>query len=523
MKQSLLLLLFVVALSLLSAQTPALVGYWQNWNDGNAPYIQLDQVDARYNVIEVSFAVPGGGTDYSMTFTPDQVSQATLISQIQTLQSQGKKVLISLGGATAPISLDNTSERDVFISTMGTILNTYGFDGIDIDFEGSSITISPGTTIAAPTDAKIVHLIFAIKKVMQNYRATHAGTKLMLTMAPETAFVQGGQSAYGGIWGAYLPVIHALRDSLDILQVQLYNSGSMYGIDGGIYTQGTADFIVAMTEAVIRGFTTVGSGGAFAGIPASKVAIALPACPSAAGGGYTSPANVAAAINYLRGTGPKPGTYTRVQAAGYPDLRGMMTWSINWDKVTTCNTSAYQYAQSFQNIFGAALPVTLTHFNARQERNGIELWWETSQEVNVAYYQLEYSSDAVSFDNLGKVTAKNGGLAQQHYQYTHATPNPQKNYYRLKMVDTDGSSTYSNVIVLTLSNSNDPVIFPNPVVDRFIISNKTESALYRVLNMQGQVVQQGIYLVGEPILVDGLSAGVYYLAVEEGICKLVKY
>ena len=35
--------------------------------------------------------------------------------------------------------------------------------------------------------------------------------------------------------------------------VQLYNSGSMYGIDGNIYTQGTADFIVAMTEAVIQG------------------------------------------------------------------------------------------------------------------------------------------------------------------------------------------------------------------------------------------------------------------------------
>jgi chitinase len=42
-------------------------------------------------------------------------------------------------------------------------------------------------------------------------------------MAPETAFVQGGMSAFTGIWGAYLPVIHALRDSLDMLNVQLYN------------------------------------------------------------------------------------------------------------------------------------------------------------------------------------------------------------------------------------------------------------------------------------------------------------
>ena len=48
----------------------------------------------------------------------------------------------------------------------------------------------------------------------------------------------------------------------------------MYGVDGGIYTQGTADFIVSQTEAVIKGFNT--SGGAFAGLPANKIAVGLP-------------------------------------------------------------------------------------------------------------------------------------------------------------------------------------------------------------------------------------------------------
>ena len=105
----------------------------------------------------------------------------------------------------------------------------------------------------------------------------------MLTMAPETAYVQGGQSGFGSIWGGYLPIIDALKDSIDILQVQLYNSGTMLGIDGNIYTQGTADFIVAMTEATIHGFNT--SGGMFAGLPATKIAVGLPACTSAAGGG----------------------------------------------------------------------------------------------------------------------------------------------------------------------------------------------------------------------------------------------
>jgi chitinase len=339
--------IFTFICTLLNAQTPALVGYWHNWNAASSPYIPLDQVDARYNVVCVSFGVPQAGTNAQIVFVPDGATQATLITQIQTLKSQGRKVVLSLGGATAPISITNAADKTAFINSVTSLVNTYGFDGIDIDFEGSSLSVTSGSTIANPVDAPVVNLIAGLKQVMVNFRTTK-NSKMFLSMAPETAFVQGGMSAYGGIWGGYLPVINALRDSMDILQVQLYNSGSMYGIDGKIYTQGTADFLVSQTEAVIKGFNT--AGGAFAGLPASKIAVGLPACSSAAGSGFATTATVKAAVNYLRGTGPKPGTYTLSKVGGYPDLRGLMTWSINWDKVSTCG-AAYEFAQNFQTIF----------------------------------------------------------------------------------------------------------------------------------------------------------------------------
>lgn len=266
---------------LAQAQGPDLVGYWHNWNDASAPYIELDQVDPRYTVIEVAFAEPAPGTTYDMQFVPSLTTPATFIAQVASLQAQGKKVLISMGGANATVQLNADVERDQFITSMVGILNTYGFDGLDIDLEGASVT-NTGGTIAAPTTPSVIRLIDAIGSIMAQYHAQN-NRKMMLTMAPETAFVQGGMSAYGGIWGAYLPIIDALRDSLDILQVQLYNSGSMYGIDGGIYNQGTADFIVSQTEAVLQGFTT--AGGTFAGLRPDQVAIGLPACTSAAGGG----------------------------------------------------------------------------------------------------------------------------------------------------------------------------------------------------------------------------------------------
>ena len=347
---------------------PALIGYWHNWNDMSAPYIPLDSIDNRYNVIEIAFAVPVSTTNMTMQYTPDGVSQSVFIAKVQALKMQGKKVLISVGGATASIDLTTTANKNAFVSSMTTIINTYGFDGMDIDIENGNSILINGGTISAPGNIAQINLIDAIKQIMANYRATHP-QKLLLTMAPETAFVQGGQSGFGSIWGGYLPIIHALRDSLDLLQVQLYNSGSMYGIDSKIYTQGSADFILAMTEAVIQGFNT--SGGMFTGLPASKIAVGLPACTNAAGGGFVDSATVKAALNYLTGKGPKPGTYVLSITGGYPSLRGLMTWSINWDAVSNC-ANRYQFANNYQSIFGSYIIPQVPNYVST---TGLIVWW----------------------------------------------------------------------------------------------------------------------------------------------------
>jgi chitinase len=384
--------LLVLSTLTAAAQGPDLIGYWHNWNDGSAPYLELSQVDPRYTVIEVSFAVPAVGSTYDMVFSPAETAPATFIADVATLQAQGKKVLISIGGANATVHLDSDAERDQFVSSLLGIMDTYGFDGIDIDLEGASVAITGGT-IAAPTDARIIRLIDAVNSIADQFESVN-GVPMMLTMAPETAYVQGGMSAYGGIWGAYLPLIDALRGRLDILQVQLYNSGSMYGIDGDIYTQGTADFIVSQTEALLQGFTT--GGGFFAPLPPEKVAIGLPACPLAAGGGYVSPAVLEQAVDYLRGTGPQPGSYQRV--ATYPTLRGLMTWSINWDAVGSCAV-ADEYAQAFEDIFGITTAV--------QEAPDDEITvWPVPVDGGVLNISgLDGGEDLILLDALGRMVA----------------------------------------------------------------------------------------------------------------------
>ena len=349
--KNIMLFLFLIASNFSKAQNPVLIGYWQNWNDSAAPYIALDNMDPRYSVICVSFAVPTSPSDMNMVFTPDSGTTAGFALQIQALQSQGKKVLLSVGGATTSVSLNNTPNHDAFVNSMTALLTTYHFDGIDIDIEHGNSIMASGT-ISTPLSADSINLIAAINQIKTNYFNLY-NTRMMLTFAPETAYVQGGMSAYGGIWGGYLPILDALRNDIDFIHVQLYNSGSMYGINGMVYNQGTADFIVSMTEAMIIGFNT--SGGIFAGFPANKIVVGLPACPSSAGGGFVSTSVVASAVNYLIGSGPQPGSYTLSQPGGYPNLGGMMTWSINWDKVNSCNSTAYQYAANFESLFEPVL------------------------------------------------------------------------------------------------------------------------------------------------------------------------
>ncbi len=349
MKVKILALFFCLSFSACSHLAKAqahLIGYLKNWQSSSTPFLLLDEVDDRYNYLIMAFAVPGNNNDYDIQFVPEGISPQAFQNSVQLIQSEGKKVLLSIGGATAPISLDSSGETDVFISTVSDLLDLYGFDGIDIDLEGSSLSVSGGS-IQNPVDTPILQLIDAIKVIMEQYHL-NTGKKMLLTMAPETAFVQGGQSAYNGVWGAYLPLIHALRDSIDLLQVQLYNSGSMYGIDGNIYQQGTPDFVISQTEAVIQGFFT--DGGVFQGLPANRVAVGLPACPDAAGGGWLSPDDLKSAMRYLLGLGPQPGAYALVQAGGYPELAGMMTWSINWDAEESCG-GYYTYAEIFQEVF----------------------------------------------------------------------------------------------------------------------------------------------------------------------------
>lgn len=421
-----------------------IVGYWQNWNNASAPYIRLRDIDSRYNVIEVAFGTTGSDLA-TVNFTPEGTTVAEFKADIAALQAQGKKVLLSLGGETGTIVLATAANKQSFVNSMKNLLDTYNFDGFDIDIEGgTSLVLNSGdNNFMVPTTPKVVNLISAVKEIIA-YRKGQ-GKNCLLTMAPETYYVQTAYSStYSPLVGAYLPIIYGLRDELSWIQPQLYNTGSVNGLDNRVYNSATADFIVAMTEMLLQGFPVAGTNQTFPALREDQVAFGLPAAPSAAGSGYTNPAEVKKALNYLTKGQSFGGTYTLRKAGGYPGLRGIMTWSINWDNSHNREFASNYYPYFFGStpgnqspVVSITSPVTGATFNAPAT---ITITANASDADGVVT-KVEFYNGAT---RLGQATS-----APYSYTWTNVTVGT----YSITAVATDngGAVTTSSAVTVTVN------------------------------------------------------------------------
>jgi chitinase/chitodextrinase len=313
-----------------------IIGYWHNFDNGSG-FIPLRNISTAYDIVDVSFAAPGSGSpNGQMVFAPYSETDAQFISDIQYLHGLGKKVLISSGGYVgSTFTLSDATATNNFINSMEQIISTYGFDGMDIDWEQNVLSLNQGDTdITHPTTPDVVNTISALTTIHN-----HFGSNFMLTFGMETFFVQLGYSFYGGTCiscdrraGSLLPVLYATRSFTNYVAVQLYNSGAITALDGTYYTNGGPDFLVAMTDMLLHGFTVAGTGQTFPALSPSQVAVGVPASTSAASA-YVAPAQLEQAFDYLDRGISYGGAYKLTNPAGYPGLAGFMTWSINWDQV----------------------------------------------------------------------------------------------------------------------------------------------------------------------------------------------
>ena len=273
-----------------------ITGYWQDFTNG-ATAMRLSAVNSNYTLIAVAFANADPNNAGAVTFSIDSGLSSALggytssqfISDINTLHSQGKKVIISVGGQNGTISVSDATSATNFANSVYSLMQQYGFDGVDIDLENG---------------INVTYMSSALQQL-----SAKAGSSLIITLAPQTIDMQSTGSGY-------FQLALSIKSILTIVNMQYYNSGTMLGCDGNVYAEGTENFITALACIQLQG-----------GLRPDQVGIGFPASGSAAGGGYVSPSVVNAALDCLA-TGSNCGSFV---PPSHWSIRGAMDWSINWD------------------------------------------------------------------------------------------------------------------------------------------------------------------------------------------------
>jgi hypothetical protein len=191
---------------------------------------------------------------------------------------------------------------------------------------------------------------------------------------------------------------------------------------------------------------------------------------------------------------------------------------------TVSSNAASTAANRFRIVFrnNAALPVTITQIKAQQKGNDVQVLWNTVNEQNIQHYEVEKSTNAQQFSKIATVAAKTASSSNDYSMVDASIPSGTY-YYRLKIVEKNGSYNYSKVVRFTIGkgNINTVSIYPNPIKGNTINLqlNNVEKGNYtiKVLNYAGQVVYQsslqhlGGSATEQLVLSKALASGQYQL------------
>lgn len=186
-----------------------------------------------------------------------------------------------------------------------------------------------------------------------------------------------------------------------------------------------------------------------------------------------------------------------------------------------------------------SFPVEWLDFSVQFTANRAQLEWATASELNSSHFDVQRSWDGIVYENLGQVAAAGNSQTVQTYQFTdqeELSIGVSTYYYRIRQVDLDGTSDFSNVIELSPTDQSTLVLkaYPNPVQDYLTVnweSNDPTKSL-RVESLNGQVLyhqELGISsTAGQLTLpVSAWSPGVYVLELigelHRSSHKIIKY
>jgi hypothetical protein len=196
---------------------------------------------------------------------------------------------------------------------------------------------------------------------------------------------------------------------------------------------------------------------------------------------------------------------------------GSIEFDYAWkDAADVEGTQATYFIEMIEG--GSPLPIELIEFDASVKGSDVELIWTTLTEINSAYFVIERSTDMTLFEEVESIQAAGNSLYQIDYSFVDEQLTDGIYYYRLKMVDIDGTFEYTEAIQVQIGLFDlELKAYPNPCVEGVTVNLISDGSNidYRLLDAYGRTVKSwSSNDVEQYIEMNMLSAGIYYLSVQ---------
>jgi hypothetical protein len=166
-------------------------------------------------------------------------------------------------------------------------------------------------------------------------------------------------------------------------------------------------------------------------------------------------------------------------------------------------------------VGGVPLSLNLLYFTGQLVNGKSQLQWQTADEINTDHFRIDKSIDKISFDSLSTIKAI--GIGDNTYSTVDEQTQIGNNYYRLKLVNKDGSFTYSNTVLINKlfdDQINTLLVYPNPATNQLTVDyNNTDNAAIIIISVDGQKVLTTSTngQIKTPVNISAIAAGTYFI------------
>jgi len=170
--------------------------------------------------------------------------------------------------------------------------------------------------------------------------------------------------------------------------------------------------------------------------------------------------------------------------------------------------------------FMMTAPVELTKFEAVKQNRSVDLFWTTVSEINNDKFVVQHSTNGTDFRTIGTELGFGTTYDERDYQFSHDTPAEGLNYYRLKQVDFDGSTSVSEIVAVEYNTTSRLNVYPTYATDYLNIEG-AQSESGSIFNISGQIIETINLEEYTRVSLVNYQSGIYFLQIDNETIRFV--